>query len=96
MWSDKIVDERIDEGVLWEFGYEERMENNRIAKRVYIEECAGSCSMGMLWKRWIDIVKESLRKRNLRTSKSLFYKHSFAVSIHLFCSYQYTPLHRPS
>ena len=38
----KGVDERIDKGVLRCFGHEERMENDRIAKRVYVEECAGS------------------------------------------------------
>ena len=32
----KGVDERIDEGVLWWFSYVERMENDRIAKRVYV------------------------------------------------------------
>ena len=30
------------------------MERDRIAHRVYIEECAGSQSMGRLWKRWIE------------------------------------------
>ena len=61
----KGVDERIDEGVLWWFGHMERMERYRIAKRVYVGECAGSCSVGRPQKRWIDIVKEYLRKRNL-------------------------------
>ena len=32
----KGVDERIDEGVLRWFGHVERMENDRIAKRVYV------------------------------------------------------------
>ena len=61
----KGVDERIDEGVLWWFGHMEGMERYRIAKRVYVGECAGSCSVGRPQKRWIDIVKEYLRKRNL-------------------------------
>ena len=39
----KGVDERIDEGALRLFGHVERMEN-RNAKRVYVEDCAGSCS----------------------------------------------------
>ena len=62
----KGLDERIDEGVLrqW-FGHVERMERDRIAKRVYVRECAGSHSVGRLWKRWIDTVKECLRKRGL-------------------------------
>ena len=40
------VDEKIDEGVLRWFGHVERMERDRIAKRVYLGECAGSRSMG--------------------------------------------------
>ena len=36
----KGVDERIDEGVLRWFGHVERMEKDRIGKRVYVEECA--------------------------------------------------------
>ena len=36
-----------------------RMERDRIAKRV----CAGSRSVGMPWKRWIDTVKDCLRER---------------------------------
>ena len=47
----KGVDER------W-FTHEERMENNRIAKRVYVGESAGSHSMGKLQKRWIYTVKD--------------------------------------
>ena len=41
------------------------MENDRIAKRVYVEECAGSHSVGRLWKRWIDTMKDCLQKRGL-------------------------------
>ena len=51
------------EGELWWFGH---VESDRIAKRVYVGECAGSRSVGMLWwKRWINTMKESLRKRGL-------------------------------
>ena len=59
------LDKRIDEVVLQWFGYVERMERDRIAKIVYVEECAGSHSVGTLQKRWIDTVKECLRKRGL-------------------------------
>ena len=48
----KVVDERIDEGVLWWFGHVERMEKDMIVKRVYVEECAGRSSVGKPWKRW--------------------------------------------
>ena len=61
----KRLDEKIDEGVLWWFSQVERMENDSIAKRVYIGECAGSSSMGRPQKRWIDTVRECLIKRDL-------------------------------
>ena len=35
------------------------------AKRVYVEVCAGSRSMGRPWKKWIDTMKECLKKRGL-------------------------------
>ena len=61
----KGIDERIDEGVLRWFGHVERMKNDRLAKRVYVEEWADSLSLGTPWKRWTDTVKECLRKRGL-------------------------------
>ena len=36
----------LDEGVLRWFGHGERMERDRITKRVYVGECAGSRSVG--------------------------------------------------
>ena len=44
---------------------DDRMENDRFAKRDYVGECAGSRSVGRPRKRWIDTVKECLRKRGL-------------------------------
>ena len=41
------------------------MERDRIVKRVYAGECVGSHSVGRLWKRWIDTVKDCLKKRGL-------------------------------
>ena len=61
----KGLHERIDESVLRWFGHVERMERDRIAKRVYVGECAGSRSEGRPRKRWIDTVKECLKKRGL-------------------------------
>ena len=58
----KGLGERIDEGVLRWCGHVERMESDSIAKRVYVGECAGSRSEGRPRKRWIDTVKECLRK----------------------------------
>ena len=43
----------------------ERVEKDRIAKRVYVGECAGIRSVGRRRKRWSDTVKECLRKRGL-------------------------------
>ena len=43
----------------------ERMENDKIAKTVYVGECAGSRSVSRPRKIWIDIIKESLRKRGM-------------------------------
>ena len=49
----------------WWFGNVERMGKDRIAKRFYVGEWAGNRSMGNPRKRWIDTVKDSLRKRGL-------------------------------
>ena len=43
-------------GVLRWFGHLERMENNTIAKRVNVGECAGIRLVGRPRKRWIDTV----------------------------------------
>ena len=56
------VDERVDEGVLQWFGQMERIENGRIANGVYVGKCACSRSVSMPWKRWINTVKDCLRK----------------------------------
>ena len=59
----KGVDERIDKGVFRWFNHVERMENDKIAKRVYIRKCAGSCSVSRSQKRCIYTVKDSLDVR---------------------------------
>ena len=61
----KGVDERTDKGVPRGFGHVERMEMDMIAKRVYRGENTGSHSVGRPQKRWIDTVKDLLRKRDL-------------------------------
>ena len=43
--------------------YVERMKNDRVAKRVYVGMYAHSCSVGRLRKRWIDTVKNCLKKK---------------------------------
>ena len=41
------------------------MKNDRIAKRLYVGEWAGSHSESRPRKRWIDTLKDSLKKRGL-------------------------------
>ena len=60
---------RNDEGVLQWFSHMMRMENDRIAKRVYVVECACSRSVGRLQKRWIDTVKDYLKKEVCMSDK---------------------------
>ena len=33
------------------------LKEDKIAKRVYVGECAGNCSVGRHWKKWTDTVK---------------------------------------
>ena len=49
-------DEGID-GVLRWFGHVERIDNDKITKRVYVGKCAGSRSVGRPRKRWTDTVR---------------------------------------
>ena len=49
----KEVSERIDD-LLYRCSHVERMENDRIAKRVYVGECAGSRSAGQPRKEEVD------------------------------------------
>ena len=46
------------------------MERGGIAKRVYVEEFIGSCSVGWLRKKWIDTGKECLKKRGLAVRRA--------------------------
>ena len=66
----KGLDERIDEGVLGWFGHVERMEKDGIAMRVYVGESAGSRSVGRPRRRWIDTVKECLKKKGFDVSQA--------------------------
>ena len=60
----------------------ERIENDGIAKRVYVGECAGIHSVGRLWKRWIDTVKVCLRKGGLgiRQARRMVYEREYMGS----------------
>ena len=44
--------------------------SDRIAKRVYVGECASSRSLGEPRKRWTDTVKECLRKRGFNVRQA--------------------------
>ena len=66
----KGLDEIVDEGLLRWVGHVERMERDRIAKRVYVGMCAGSRSVGKPQNRWIDTVRECLKKRGLDIRKA--------------------------
>ena len=61
----KGQDERIDEGVVRWFAHQERIERGMIAMRVHVGEFVGSRSVGTPRKRWIDTVKECLKKRGV-------------------------------
>ena len=61
----KGVEERIVEGVFWWFSHVDKREKDRIAKKVYVGECASSRSVGRPQRRWNDNVKECLKKRGL-------------------------------
>ena len=55
----KGENEKIDKGILRRFGHVERMENDRIAKRVYVGGWAGRRSVGRPRRRLMtDIVKK--------------------------------------
>ena len=54
----KGLDEKIDESMFWLFSHVERLERGRVAKGVYVVECAGSHSVGWPQKRWIDTMKK--------------------------------------
>ena len=71
----KSVNEKIDEGV----GHVERMENDRIAKRVYVGECTRSRLVGRPRKRWIDTVKDCLKKRGLDVRQARRMGHDRSV-----------------
>ena len=60
----------IDESVLRWFGHIERMEKERIAKRVYVGECVGNRLVDRPRKRWIDSVNKCLQRRSLNVGQA--------------------------
>ena len=61
----KGVYEKIDKGVIWWFDDVKRMENYRIAKRMYVVEWAGSHLVGWPWKRLIGNMKDLKKKKKV-------------------------------
>ena len=60
----KRVDETTDGSVLRWFGRVERMENDRVAKKVYVGGSVGSRLVDRPRKRWIDSMNDCLKKRS--------------------------------
>ena len=75
----EAVDEGMYEGVLRWFGHVERMESDWAAKRVYVGDYAGICSVGRARKRWIDTVKECLGKEVWMSGKAKGIVHDRSV-----------------
>ena len=49
--------------------------DNRIAKTVYVGDCGGSRSVGRARKRWIDTVKDCLKKKGLDVRQARIMVH---------------------
>ena len=54
------------------------MENDKTAKRVYVMECVGNRSVGRPRKRWIESMKDCLKKRgfDVRQTKRMVHDRS--------------------
>ena len=68
------LDERIEVGVLWWFDHVGRMERDRIVRRVYVEDRAGSHSVGRPRKKSKDIYATESRKISRNGGKVVWYK----------------------
>src|SRR5678815_1717427 len=66
----KGVNERINECMLRWFGHVERMNDNRLVKRMYSGECVGNRPVGRPKKKWIESVKECLQERNVSLAEA--------------------------
>ena len=64
------MSEQMDQCILRWFGHIERMEDNRLARKVYESEMQGPICRGRPCKGWIDGVKEVLSKRSLNIQKA--------------------------
>ena len=64
------VGERMDQSILRWFGHVERMEDDRLARKVYESEMQGPRCRGRPRKGWMDGVKEVLSKRGLNIQEA--------------------------
>ena len=78
------VEKRVDKGtdliILSWFGHIDRIENDKIAKKVYVGERVGRHLVGRLRKRWIDSVNDCLKKRGLnigQTRRMVYYRNEW-------------------
>ena len=55
------------------------MENDRIAKRAYVRQCAGSHSVCRPRKRWLDTLKDCFKKRRLDVRQARRMVHDRSV-----------------
>ena len=55
------------------------MENDRIAKRIYVGEYAGSRAVDRSWKIWINTVKDCLKKRGMSVRQARRMVHDMSV-----------------
>ena len=56
------------------------MENDRITKRAYVEECVGSHLVGRPRKRWNDSMNDCLKKRGLNVGQArrmMYYRNEW-------------------
>ena len=57
------MDERINKSILRWFGHTEKIENDRMAKSVYVGKRAGNGLVGQPRKSWIDSANDDLKKK---------------------------------
>ena len=57
--------DRADQSMLKWFGHMERMENDRMTKRIYIAEVEGNRGRGRPRRRWKDSVRDVLVQRGI-------------------------------
>ena len=75
----KGVTERVNEYILRWFGHMERMDVNRLVKRMYNSECVGDRPVGRPKKRWIESLKECLTERNVSLGEARRFVHDRSV-----------------